>query len=391
MKIHIVQKGDTLWKIAQKYGVDFQELKKLNSQLSNPDLIMPGMKIKIPTGDVPIKKEVKHELKKEVPKVAFKKEAKEHPFAEEKPVAPIETEEPEAKEKPSKPYVPPVPKVYQPYYPKKTDVSNYFMLNMPMMNIHEEAEKAPTHPYASKDSKPQLPKKPENVFHEVLGKGEENKEEDNKDMTNPQFSNVNPYYGAQWQPYYAPVWPNIPNPAPNQFVSPQQYDEDFDDDDEYDEAYGYENVAPNIPPNIPPNVAPNIPPNVSPIQYSPQPVVPYVPYPVLCPPFPFLGCHPVSPVYPGSGLAPTPYAAPYGIPHGQWVSPEAAENQEFAENIPHTGAFPSHQDDCGCGGPVPYGYRAAPFVPYGIPHYPYAVPYYDYNQFVAPQDEEDED
>ncbi len=48
MKIHIVQKGDTLWKIAKKYGVSFDELKKMNAQLSNPDMIMPGMKIKIP-------------------------------------------------------------------------------------------------------------------------------------------------------------------------------------------------------------------------------------------------------------------------------------------------------------------------------------------------------
>ena len=48
MKIHIDQKGDTLWKIAQKYGVQFEELKQINSQLSNPDMIMPGMKIKVP-------------------------------------------------------------------------------------------------------------------------------------------------------------------------------------------------------------------------------------------------------------------------------------------------------------------------------------------------------
>ena len=49
MKIHIVQKGDTLWNLAQKYNVDFNELKSLNSQLSNPELIYPGMKIKIPS------------------------------------------------------------------------------------------------------------------------------------------------------------------------------------------------------------------------------------------------------------------------------------------------------------------------------------------------------
>lgn len=49
MKIHIVQKGDTLWEIAKKYGVDFEELKALNSHLASPDMIMPGMKIRIPT------------------------------------------------------------------------------------------------------------------------------------------------------------------------------------------------------------------------------------------------------------------------------------------------------------------------------------------------------
>lgn len=57
MKIHIVQKGDTLWNLAQKYGVDFEHLKQVNSHLSNPDMLMPGMKIKIPTSAVPAKKE----------------------------------------------------------------------------------------------------------------------------------------------------------------------------------------------------------------------------------------------------------------------------------------------------------------------------------------------
>src|SRR3954451_9661913 len=57
VKIHIVQKGDTLWKIAKKYGVNFEELKKMNSQLSNPDMIMPGMKIKVPTESGSVKKQ----------------------------------------------------------------------------------------------------------------------------------------------------------------------------------------------------------------------------------------------------------------------------------------------------------------------------------------------
>ncbi|SEO35528.1 morphogenetic protein associated with SpoVID [Amphibacillus marinus] len=49
MKIHIVQQGDTLWNIAKKYNVDFQALKAANTQLANPDMLMPGMKIKVPT------------------------------------------------------------------------------------------------------------------------------------------------------------------------------------------------------------------------------------------------------------------------------------------------------------------------------------------------------
>ncbi|EJV84032.1 spore coat assembly protein exsA, partial [Bacillus cereus HuB1-1] len=57
MKIHIVQKGDTLWKIAKKYGVDFDTLKKTNAQLSNPDLIMPGMKIKVPSKSIHMKQQ----------------------------------------------------------------------------------------------------------------------------------------------------------------------------------------------------------------------------------------------------------------------------------------------------------------------------------------------
>lgn len=56
MKIHIVQKGDTLWEIANKYGVDYEQLKSINVHIASPDMIMPGMKIKIPTDD----KHVKH-------------------------------------------------------------------------------------------------------------------------------------------------------------------------------------------------------------------------------------------------------------------------------------------------------------------------------------------
>jgi len=48
LNIYIVQKGDTLWKIAKKFGVGFEQLKRLNMHLANPDYIVPGMEIFLP-------------------------------------------------------------------------------------------------------------------------------------------------------------------------------------------------------------------------------------------------------------------------------------------------------------------------------------------------------
>lgn len=84
LKIHIVQKGDTLWEIAKQYGVDIEELKELNSHLSSPDMIMPGMKIKIPSSSKQVKtkpvpkEEVskKEMVKKQEDKTLYKEELK---------------------------------------------------------------------------------------------------------------------------------------------------------------------------------------------------------------------------------------------------------------------------------------------------------------------------
>jgi 2',3'-cyclic-nucleotide 2'-phosphodiesterase (5'-nucleotidase family)/LysM repeat protein len=46
-RVHIVEKGDTLWAIARKYGTTWQKLAELN-QLENPDLIFPGQRILLP-------------------------------------------------------------------------------------------------------------------------------------------------------------------------------------------------------------------------------------------------------------------------------------------------------------------------------------------------------
>ncbi|SDB96295.1 LysM domain-containing protein [Pelagirhabdus alkalitolerans] len=48
MKIHIVQKGDTLWKLKKKYNVELNQLKEMNQHLSHFDILIPGMKLYIP-------------------------------------------------------------------------------------------------------------------------------------------------------------------------------------------------------------------------------------------------------------------------------------------------------------------------------------------------------
>lgn len=46
---YTVEKGDSLSKIGQKYGVSWQEIFEANKdQVKNPDLIQPGWKLKIP-------------------------------------------------------------------------------------------------------------------------------------------------------------------------------------------------------------------------------------------------------------------------------------------------------------------------------------------------------
>jgi morphogenetic protein associated with SpoVID len=82
VRVHIVQKGDTLWKIAKQYAVGFEELKRLNAHLTNPDYIVPGMEIYLP--DAMHNKEVKKTTVVKEQQVAPVKEqvkpVKEHPI-----------------------------------------------------------------------------------------------------------------------------------------------------------------------------------------------------------------------------------------------------------------------------------------------------------------------
>ena len=50
MKIHIVKSGESLYAIANKYGVSLDELIEMNPEIDNPDVVDVGMKVKVPGG-----------------------------------------------------------------------------------------------------------------------------------------------------------------------------------------------------------------------------------------------------------------------------------------------------------------------------------------------------
>ncbi|WP_158282130.1 SafA/ExsA family spore coat assembly protein [Salipaludibacillus keqinensis] len=152
MKIHIVQKGDTLWKLSKKYGVDFEKLKSANTQLANPDLIMPGMKINIPSSGGVKKKEV---VKKEYP---IKKETpvKEAP----KPKMPVKKEVKKEVPAPA-PVPPPQPKPSYHVQQAKVNVNVYKQPSYPKMPTPPPAPKAPKPPVKEVKEQPkEAPKAP---------------------------------------------------------------------------------------------------------------------------------------------------------------------------------------------------------------------------------------
>lgn len=155
LKIHIVQKGDTLWDLSKKYGVDFEELKQANPQLSSPDMVMPGMKIKIPSTTKAVKKETKTPAK-ETPK----KETQ-HPYQELTPKPmPVIKEDDHAKKMIPKPEMPVQPMQPMPVQPMmEQELQNYTMINFPQMpQYHEEAKEKPKKEQVKAEAQPK-PKK----------------------------------------------------------------------------------------------------------------------------------------------------------------------------------------------------------------------------------------
>ncbi|MCA1031895.1 SafA/ExsA family spore coat assembly protein [Bacillus timonensis] len=378
MKIHIVQKGDTLWKIAKKYGVNFEELKQMNSQLSNPDMIMPGMKIKVPSGSVPVKKESqvqagqsKEYVKKEAKiNMAPKKEMQkvEHPFKDlaPKPTPVVKGEEEKAKEKvapmkekaapmkekvaPSKeekiaPFEPKMPQMKQPLE------NNYNVPNIPQMpnNMPQMPNNLPNMP-----NLPNIPQAPSNVLPGVM-------EEEEPEVVSPVEDEMPTQ--QQMDPYCVPVTPVMPGygwcvGGPGGFptppypqggypaaMQPQGYPqaispEMMDDDDDMDgfPSQGYPQMA--------------------------QPMMPQG-YPQQMP---------FGQPMPGYGM--NPYAAPFnqgGFPAGGAFPPYA----------PQQGASPAVDDDddempdIGPMQQAPYGMplMPQPMAPYGqMPPTGYGLP-----------------
>ncbi len=343
MKIHVVQKGDTLWNISKKYGVDFEELKKMNTQLSNPDMIMPGMKIKVPTGNVPVKKEiqtnvgtVKESVKKEAPiaakKEAAKKEAPKkeavHPYADKSPQPlPVMEAKEEIKEK----KVPYTPKMPTPS-PINIEGNKLNMLNL-------ESLKAPSAPpilpgMMQPEEKPQVAGVQEKAPQKA-----------------PQVAGVQEK-APQKAPQVAGIQEKVPKQAPQ-----------------------VAGVQDGFPQQVPMPTAP--------VGYTP-------PQPAEYP------CVPMSPVLPGSGLGPfaSPPVPPFqqgapmpmGYPgYPQGINPAMFDDDDDdlpppMPNVAPTqpmgyapspmpnfvaGAQTAYKNDCGCGGQVmPSGYNQ----PMGLPH-----------------------
>ncbi|MGE0912018.1 spore coat assembly protein SafA [Bacillus atrophaeus] len=381
MKIHIVQKGDSLWKIAEKYGVDFEEVKKLNTQLSNPDLIMPGMKIKVPSEGVLVRKEPTGQgpASEASPK-------HEHPYSKEKPKSVVDIEDTKPKEKQSVPYVPPMPQQHEDVYPK-ADTNDYYNVNQLFQpwsppkpeepekyhfeNTENEHYLQDQFPHqeamnnmenANYPNMPNMPKAPD-----VGGLEEENIHHAVPNMPGPE-----PYYHHHHPVHFAPcpvpISPVLPGsglcypcyPAPHAYPvhQPYGYQPGFVSPAGYGHG-GYENKHHE---------------NDDHHHYSqhhyPSYGAPYAPQ---------YGAH----AY-GAPYGQMPYAPHYGGHMGGYGGPQAQSPYHYQPNVAHgyenAPQFKDH-DDCGCDDDQHYPYPQGPGYPgagaYGAPQMPYggANPY----------------
>ncbi|MBB5323950.1 morphogenetic protein associated with SpoVID [Anoxybacillus tepidamans] len=239
MKIHIVQKGDTLWKIAQKYGIDFEQLKKMNGHLSDPDLIMPGMKIKIPTAGVPVKKEI--QKKETIIHMHPKKEEPiyEHPYAEAKPfvsfnieteIAPNVNVNPPAKEAPKAPVTEPAKEA-----PKA-----------PVTEPAKEAPKAPVAEAPKKPPKAPVVEAPKEVPKTPTYETKQEKPVENTEHAAP-LTHIIPPVSPQPNPNFVkPITGMPPLPPKPVNILPNMMKPDVDDTESPEKA-AHDDLPPELP------------------------------------------------------------------------------------------------------------------------------------------------
>ncbi|TQR14812.1 LysM peptidoglycan-binding domain-containing protein [Psychrobacillus soli] len=118
MQIHIVEKGDTLWKISRSYGVSFEELKRLNAHLANPEYIVPGMKIFIP--DTKKMESINHPYSENRPvkkEMVKKEEMRPHPVPPKAQQVPPKAHQVPPKAQQVPPKAQPIPPKAQPVQP----------------------------------------------------------------------------------------------------------------------------------------------------------------------------------------------------------------------------------------------------------------------------------
>ncbi|MFT4412778.1 SafA/ExsA family spore coat assembly protein [Fredinandcohnia humi] len=398
MRIHIVQKGDTLWKIAKKYGVDFEELKAVNTQLSNPDMIMPGMKIKVPTGTVHVKKEAQiGGVQKEAQiNLAPMKEEQitEHPYADLTPqpfpVLELDEELPEVEEEvagvETGPYIPQMPQMppQMPQMPQMPPQMPQMPPQMPQMPQMQPFEIDINN--FNMMNVPQVPIPPSNVLPGMMAPVEDDDdflEDDDAAMPQmPQMAPQMPFAPPAMFNHCVPISPVMPGPGFNYVPGGFPGQGGFQGQGPFNSmAGGFQRVEGVAKEAV--DFVPKMP--TAPVQMAPfeidinnynllnmtMPQMPvmehdekeevagaHLPHmPKMVPMhFPICHCVPVSPVLPGSGIpggfmGPAPFTPMQAAP--QAVSPVGYPGMMG----PHSqGMSAQHYNkkDCGCGGPKPH-------------------------------------
>lgn len=187
MRIHIVQKGDTLWKIARQHGISFEDLKRLNAHLANPDYIVPGMEIILPDtatkGATPKASVKEYAVKEHVKEMVKEQPIKEIPVKElpikevpvkEMPIPippPVPQPLPQPVPAPLPPYIMPIEMHWtqptQPVQPMHIDFYN--MTQMPDVNVQMDMQlpQAQPIPVPVQMPAPQPIPEPQHITHYV--------------------------------------------------------------------------------------------------------------------------------------------------------------------------------------------------------------------------------